>query len=36
VLPRIGSKVILDADARQFLPLMNLQQLAPAPPGADR
>jgi len=36
VLPRLGGKVILDADARQFLPLMNLQQLAPAAPGADR
>jgi membrane protease subunit HflK len=27
VLPQIGGKVILDADAKQFLPLMNLQQL---------
>jgi membrane protease subunit HflK len=36
VLPRLGSKVILDADAKQFLPLMNLQQLAPAAPGDDR
>ena len=29
VLPRLGGKVILDADASQFLPLMNLRQ-----PGA--
>ena len=29
VLPQLGGKVILDADARQFLPLMNLQQQAP-------
>jgi membrane protease subunit HflK len=27
VLPKLGGKVILDADAKQFLPLMNLQQL---------
>ena len=27
VLPQLGGKVILDADARQFLPLMNLRQL---------
>jgi membrane protease subunit HflK len=34
VLPQLGGKVILDADASQFLPLMNLRQLdaAPAPP----
>jgi membrane protease subunit HflK len=31
VLPRLGGKVILDADASQFLPLMNLRQLDPAP-----
>lgn len=30
VLPKLGSKVILDEDAKQFLPLMNLNQ-APAP-----
>jgi membrane protease subunit HflK len=30
VLPQIGGKVILDADAKQFLPLMNLRQLDPA------
>jgi membrane protease subunit HflK len=29
VLPQLGSKVILDADAKQFLPLMNLRQLDP-------
>jgi len=27
VLPQIGGKVILDADAKQFLPLLNLRQL---------
>jgi membrane protease subunit HflK len=34
VLPQLGGKVILDADASQFLPLMNLRQLdaASAPP----
>ncbi len=26
VLPKIGSKIILDEDAKQFLPLMNLNQ----------
>jgi membrane protease subunit HflK len=31
VIPRLGGKIILDADARQFLPLMNLR-----PPEADR
>jgi len=31
VLPKLGNKVILDEDARQFLPLMNLNQgTAPA------
>ena len=34
VLPQLGSKVILDADAKQFLPLMNLRQLDPAPAPA--
>jgi hypothetical protein len=29
VLPHLGSKVILDADAKQFLQLMNLRQLDP-------
>ncbi|MEI7928876.1 MAG: FtsH protease activity modulator HflK [Verrucomicrobiales bacterium] len=31
VLPQLGSKVILDEDAKQFLPLMNLNQGAVAP-----
>ena len=26
VLPKLGSKVIIDEDAKQFLPMMNLQQ----------
>lgn len=30
VLPKMGSKVIIDEDAKQFLPLMNLQA-SPAP-----
>ena len=34
VLPRLGGKVILDADARQFLPLMNLRQGSVAQPPA--
>ena len=29
ILPKLGSKVILDADVQQFLPLMNLQQFKP-------
>jgi membrane protease subunit HflK len=29
VIPQLGGKVILDADAKQFLPFMNLQQLDP-------
>jgi membrane protease subunit HflK len=34
VLPRLGGKVILDADVKQFLPFMNLQQFqAPPAPG---
>ena len=32
VLPKLGSKVILDADAKQFLPLMNVQPFVPQPP----
>ena len=35
VLPRLGGKIILDEDAKQFLPLMNLNQgigTAPATP----
>jgi membrane protease subunit HflK len=31
VLPQLGGKVILDADAKQFLPLMNVQPFAPPP-----
>ena len=34
VLPKVGSKVILDADAKQFLPLMNLRQLEAITPPA--
>ncbi len=26
VLPKVGPKIILDEDARQFLPLMNLNK----------
>ena len=34
VLPTLGSKIILDEDAKQFLPLMNLNQaVAPAAPA---
>ena len=29
VLPQLGGKVILDADVKQFLPFMNLQQFQP-------
>ncbi|MFT4177062.1 MAG: FtsH protease activity modulator HflK [Luteolibacter sp.] len=41
VIPQLGHKVILDADAKQFLPLMNLQaapapQPAPAPAPTNR
>jgi membrane protease subunit HflK len=48
VIPQLGGKIILDADARQFLPLMNLRQPEPEPaaprpgrrttstPGADK
>ncbi len=32
VLPKLGGKVILDADAKQFLPLMNVQPFVPQPP----
>jgi membrane protease subunit HflK len=32
VIPNLGNKVILDEAAKQFLPLMNLQQLQYAPP----
>jgi membrane protease subunit HflK len=33
VIPQLGGKVILDADARQFLPLLNLRQPEAAPTG---
>ena len=36
VIPKLGGKVVLDADAKQFLPLMNLQQSLPAPARSDR
>ncbi|WP_193213745.1 FtsH protease activity modulator HflK [Luteolibacter marinus] len=37
VLPRLGGKIILDEDAKQFLPLMNLNQgIGPAAPPAQR
>ena len=39
VLPQLGGKVILDADAKQFLPLMSLPAFppqAPAPAPARR
>ncbi|WP_206026300.1 FtsH protease activity modulator HflK [Roseimicrobium sp. ORNL1] len=29
VIPQLGAKIILDSEARQFLPLMHLQQFAP-------
>lgn len=32
VIPNLGSKIILDSDAKQFLPLMQLQQLQFAKP----
>ncbi|MFM8635154.1 MAG: FtsH protease activity modulator HflK [Planctomycetia bacterium] len=32
VLPQLGGKVILDADLKQFLPFMNLQQFQAQPP----
>ncbi|MGC4014430.1 MAG: FtsH protease activity modulator HflK [Luteolibacter sp.] len=31
VLPQIGSKVIIDEDAKQFLPLMNLDKVTTSP-----
>jgi membrane protease subunit HflK len=34
ILPQLGGKVILDADARQLLPLLNLRQPDPAGPPA--
>ena len=33
IIPQLGSKIILDADARQFLPLLNLRQPEPNPSG---
>ena len=36
VLPKIGSKIILDEDAKQFLPLMNLQPSATPTPAPAR
>lgn len=36
VLPKLGNKVILDADAKQFLPFMNLQQPVVDQTGAPR
>ncbi len=35
VIPRLGGKIILDADARQFLPLMSLRPPEPAAPRAE-
>ena len=34
VIPRLGGKIILDADARQFLPLMSLRPPEAVPPQA--
>jgi membrane protease subunit HflK len=35
VIPQLGPKIILDSEAKQFLPLMNLQQFSPqAAPAA--
>jgi modulator of FtsH protease HflK len=34
VIPTLGGKIILDSDAKQFLPLMSLQQPPPAPAPA--
>ena len=38
VMPKIGGKIILDADAKQFLPLLNMRQLdaEPAKPSTPR
>jgi membrane protease subunit HflK len=35
VIPRLGGKIILDADAKQFLPLMSLRPPEPAPARAQ-
>ena len=34
VIPQLGSKIILDEEARQFLPLMNLRQESATKPAA--
>lgn len=36
VIPNLGSKIILDADAKQFLPLMHLQQLQYSKPQSQQ
>jgi len=36
VLPKVGSKIILDEDAKQFLPLMNLQPSGGTTPAPSR
>ncbi|KAB2642624.1 MAG: FtsH protease activity modulator HflK [Verrucomicrobia bacterium] len=36
VLPKVGSKIILDEGAKQFLPLMNLQPASSATPPPTR
>jgi membrane protease subunit HflK len=36
VLPKVGAKIILDEDAKQFLPLMNLQPSGSATPTPTR
>ena len=36
VLPKIGPKIIIDEDAKQFLPLMNLQPAAASAPTPTR
>lgn len=36
VIPQLGAKIILDSDARQFLPLMQLQQLQYAKPQSQQ
>lgn len=36
VIPNLGGKIILDEDAKQFLPLMQLQQSLPSAPRSTR
>lgn len=36
VIPNLGGKIILDEDAKQFLPLMQLQQSLPSAPRSIR